>query len=299
MGCGRSLLSWVGGMSERPEESRGLSVPGNQQRLLGYFHRLRNASPEVLLLEGGGESERRDLGLYWAALLNCGSEDPPCLCCPTCRQIGEQVFRDVSFFDGGNGAIKIGDVRHIRRMMGERPEYGGTRCFLFHEAQELTVSAANSLLKSMEEPLPGNVFVLLVALRDRLLPTLVSRSMVLTLNWSVRTSPAHELSREWEQLLLEFWKTGRGLFVRTGLKKELDRHLVRSILSDSQRSLVQAMCGEAQTPGAQFWVEHADRLSFGRVESLLNKALEILSYQTNPVMVFEWYAVKVWTWIQE
>jgi DNA polymerase-3 subunit delta' len=288
-----------GRMSERPGESRDLSVPDKQQRLLGYLHRLRQAPPQVLLLEGGNEAERRDVGLYWAALLNCKSEASPCLSCPTCRQIGEQVFRDVYFFDGADGTVKIGDVRHIRRMMGERPEYGGTRCFVFHEAQELTVSAANSLLKSMEEPLPGNVFVLLVALRDRLLPTLVSRSMVLTLNWSVRSSPAHELSREWEQLLLEFWKTGRGLFARTGLKKELDRNLVRSILSDNQRSLVQAMCGQPQTPAAQFWVEHSDRLSFGRVESLLNKALEILSYQTNPVMVFEWYAVKIWTWIRE
>ena len=277
---------------------RGVSAPDRQERLRTYLHRLQGQPPQVLLLEGGGQSERRELGLYWAALLNCPSERPPCRTCPTCHQIGEGVFRDVYIFDGAQGSVKIEEVRHIRRMMGERPEYGGTRCFLFHEAQELTGSAANSLLKSMEEPLPGNAFVLMVAVRHRLLPTLVSRSMVLTLNWGGHEDRAQATTGEWEELLVEFWQSGRGLFERTGLKTELDRPLVRAILTDCQRSLVRAMSGQAQSPAERFWVEQSTRLPFGKVEQLLSKALEILNYQTNPIMVFEWYAVKVWTWIR-
>ncbi|MCF8106845.1 MAG: DNA polymerase III subunit delta' [Desulfohalobiaceae bacterium] len=277
----------------------GNFLPDNQERLLGYLHRLQGNPPGVLLLEGGCEEDRSALGSYWAALLNCREENPPCLSCSTCRQIKAGVFRDVYFFDGSQDSVKIDEVRQIRRMMGEKPEYGGPRCFVFNEAQGLTVSAANSLLKSLEEPFPGNVFVLLVPLRSRLLPTLVSRSMVLTLNWRKEEGEEEDSVLKWEGCLLEFWRTGQGLFEHTSRKKELDRNLVRSIVLCSQRNLLQAMSGRAEGAAQQFWLDSLQRVSFGRVDGLLDKALEILNYQTNPVMVLEWIAVKIWVWIRE
>ncbi|MCF8039147.1 MAG: hypothetical protein K9K79_07510, partial [Desulfohalobiaceae bacterium] len=82
-------------------------------------------------------------------------------------------------------------------------------------------------------------------------------------------------------------------------KKELDRNLVRSIVLRSQRNLLQAMSGRAEGAAQQFWLDSLQRVSFGRVDGLLDKALEILNYQTNPVMVLEWIAVKIWVWIRE
>ncbi|MCF8104061.1 MAG: DNA polymerase III subunit delta' [Desulfohalobiaceae bacterium] len=277
----------------------GNFLPANQERLLGYLHRLQRTPPNVLLLEGGCEKDRTALGSYWAALLNCREEKPPCLSCSTCRQIQAGVFRDVYFFDGSQDSVKIDEVRQIRRMMGEKPEYGGPRCFVFNEAQGLTVSAANSLLKSLEEPFPGNVFVLLVPLRSRLLPTLVSRSMVLSLAWRKKAAAEEDTVLKWEGLLLEFWRTGQGLFEHTGRKKELDRNMVRSVVLRCQRTLLQAVSGKAEDPAQQFWQENFQRASFGRVDGLLDKALEILNYQTNPVIVLEWLAVKIWVWIRE
>lgn len=286
-------------MLETATAQQPLKLAKKQKRLVGYLHKLRGQPPNVLLLEGGSEESRSALGLYWAAMLNCREQSPPCLVCPTCHQIQEGVFRDVYFFNGSLDSIKIEEVRPIRRMMGEKPEYGGPRCFVFNEAQELTVSAANSLLKSMEEPFPGNVFVLMVPLRTWLLPTLVSRSTVFTLNWRGEANQEEDYVFKWETLLLEFWRSGQGLFEHSGRKKELDRNMVRAIVTRCQRSLLQAVLGKTEDPAQQFWFDVMQRVSFGRIDGLLDKALEILHYQTNPAMVLEWVAVKIWVWLRE
>ena len=72
-------------------------------------------------------------------------------------------------------------VNQIRRVVLGRiaypPHEGRARLFLVRRAEELSTSAANALLKVLEEPKPRTHFVLLCAQPDRLLPTIRSRSL--------------------------------------------------------------------------------------------------------------------------
>jgi DNA polymerase-3 subunit delta' len=72
-------------------------------------------------------------------------------------------------------------VAQIRRVVLGRlpypPHEGRARIFLVRRAEELSQSAANALLKALEEPKPRTHFVLLCAQPDRLLPTIRSRSL--------------------------------------------------------------------------------------------------------------------------
>jgi DNA polymerase-3 subunit delta' len=72
-------------------------------------------------------------------------------------------------------------VAQIRRVVLGRlaypPHEGHARIFLVRRAEELSPSAANALLKALEEPKPRTYFVLLCAQPDRLLPTIRSRSL--------------------------------------------------------------------------------------------------------------------------
>jgi DNA polymerase-3 subunit delta' len=125
--------------------------------------------------------------------------------------------------------------------MGQRPNHGFTRVIVIHQAQELTPSAANSLLKAMEEPLPGNVFVLLAPLRTWLLPTLVSRSMVLTLGWTASGTKTQAQVQQWQERLVGFWRSSQGLFEMTAKKGEVSKNLVQEVLIACQHSLLAAM----------------------------------------------------------
>lgn len=74
--------------------------------------------------------------------------------------------------------ISIEDVRALQERLHEVGG-GRYRCCLIREASRLQDEAVNALLKLIEEPPPGVVFVLTTQSRSLLLPTLVSRSRVL------------------------------------------------------------------------------------------------------------------------
>ncbi|MDZ7758831.1 MAG: DNA polymerase III subunit delta' [Desulfovermiculus sp.] len=272
-----------------------LARPEGQGRVVSLLHRLGHHPPQVLLLEGATPRDRLVMGLYWAALLNCPGSDPPCLGCSVCRQIQGLAFRDLHVFSGMEEAIKIDGVRHIRAGMGQRPDHGRMRVILFHQAQELTPSAANSLLKAMEEPLPGNVFVLLAPLRSWLLPTLVSRSQVLTLSRSSDRRSDHEQVGEWQKRLTGFWRTGRGLFEHTAKKGEVSRTLVQEIVTACQQALGEAMQGEEDGEMSQLMVQSLDVQGLTTLDRVLHKAHQALNLQTTPALVLDWVGVQGWS----
>ena len=74
-------------------------------------------------------------------------------------------------------SIKIDVVRDVLSKTSYRPFEGRLRVVLIREADTLESAAQNSLLKSLEEPPPGTMFILTTAVPGVLLPTVRSRCM--------------------------------------------------------------------------------------------------------------------------
>jgi DNA polymerase III subunit delta' len=72
-------------------------------------------------------------------------------------------------------SIPIDRVRELRRDLHLRPFEAARRVYLVHDAHLLRDDAANALLKSLEEPPPYGVFVLVSDHAERMLPTIRSR----------------------------------------------------------------------------------------------------------------------------
>jgi DNA polymerase-3 subunit delta' len=93
--------------------------------------------------------------------------------------VGRGVYRSVT---GQAEATGLG-VEQIRRVVLERigfaPHEGKALVFIVRDADELTPQAANSLLKTLEEPPPRTHFVLLTSRPNRLLDTIRSRAQPL------------------------------------------------------------------------------------------------------------------------
>jgi len=269
-------------------------IISTQPRIAGFLDRLAQAPPNSLLLEGGTVSERLALGLFWAARLMCREEGAPCGKCRICLQIVDDACRDLFLLNGAEGSISIDTVREVRAVLGDPPAGRGPRVIILAEAQALGDAAANALLKSLEEPSPGNVFVLLAPSREILLPTLVSRSFVLTLGWPLGGQEDPELADRL-RLLTEFIQSGKGAWLEwTGRKGSVDARAAGDLLREVQRSLVQAGYGNPLTDLARVLAARLDVVAVRQVGVIVENALESLDVGANPAVVLEWAAVRIW-----
>lgn len=75
--------------------------------------------------------------------------------------------------------IKVDQIRDIQRRLTTRPTLGARRAIIIDPADDLETSAANALLKSLEEPPVGTFFLLVSHSPARLLPTIRSRCRTL------------------------------------------------------------------------------------------------------------------------
>ena len=141
--------------------------------------------PPSLLFAGPAGIGKHLTALAVAQALNCtqgsaftvqGSGTDACGVCPACTRIARGVHPDVLLVTpGDSGAIKIDQVRDIVDRAQYRPFEGRRRVVIIDQADALVHPAQNALLKTLEEPTPSSVFILVTSLPDMLLPTVLSR----------------------------------------------------------------------------------------------------------------------------
>lgn len=111
-----------------------------------------------------------------AMAVNCEAapELRPCGECESCRLVQAGSHPDVVELDAASHN-SVDDVRELRERVGLASLRGGTRVWILDEAHMLSKAAANALLKTLEEPTPGLVFILATTEPERLPPTILSR----------------------------------------------------------------------------------------------------------------------------
>ena len=80
-----------------------------------------------------------------------------------------------------SASIPVDEVRRLKGFLALSAEEGGRRVVIVDSADEMNVNAANALLKSLEEPPPRTIFLLVAHAPGRLLPTIRSRCRMLPL----------------------------------------------------------------------------------------------------------------------
>lgn len=266
-----------------------------QSLVIPRFAKLASKPPQCLLIEGGSAEERLDMARYWACVLNCEQGQDPCGSCQSCVQIAENAFNDFLLIDREEDEktgklkqdISIESIRELLPVWGQPPNGGGTRVTVVVEAQNLNGNSANALLKTLEEPRPGNVFVLTAPQRERLLETLVSRSWVVTLAWPTDAENSQEVA-DWVDGMLRFWRSGQGWFERTSAKGALDKELGLKVVNGCQRELKNALLNPRSTRAADTLSGLFDPKGLRRLDLVLGKAQESLNYNVNPALVMDW-----------
>ena len=150
----------------------------------------RGSLPPSLILSGPSGVGKRLAATATAQALNCLNPVRPsstdstaepipydaCGACAACSRIARGVHPDVSVLEPNEkGNIRIDPVREVIDRAGYRPFEGRRRVAIIDHADGLERAAQNALLKVLEEPPSGSVFLLVTAYPDLLLPTVRSR----------------------------------------------------------------------------------------------------------------------------
>jgi DNA polymerase III subunit delta' len=147
--------------------------------LLSKAIRRQSLTPS-LILSGPEGVGKRLTAISIAQELNCvdrtADHESACGKCAVCSRIARGTHPDVMTIEPGEtGSIKIEQVRAAIDRAVFRPFEGRRRVTIIERADALVPAAQNALLKTLEEPLPASVFILVTSRPDALLSTVRSR----------------------------------------------------------------------------------------------------------------------------
>ena len=118
-------------------------------------------------------SGRSSAAVAFAQALVC--PDNGCSTCNACRSAANGAHPDVEIIRTEGLSIKIDEVRELLARVAWAPSMGGWRVVVMEDADRLTESAANALLKAIEEPGNRTVWLLCAPTLHDVLPTIRSR----------------------------------------------------------------------------------------------------------------------------
>jgi DNA polymerase III subunit delta' len=133
------------------------------------------------LFEGPPGSDKVDTALWFAQLLLCKAAPAnaldPCGQCHDCRLFATDAHPDFHRAELDGAWIKVDAVRELRARLGLVANERGRRVGFIPDAEKLRAEAANALLKTLEEPPPDTVLLLVTSAIEALPRTLRSRAI--------------------------------------------------------------------------------------------------------------------------
>ena len=152
--------------------------------------------PHALLLHGPAGTGKADFAAAFTRLLLCrqAADARPCGACSACRlyEAGNHPDAHLIEPDKEGGVIRIDQIRALIADLGLSSHAGGYKVVTIRPADAMNVSAANSLLKTLEEP-PENTLVMLLAEQLSRLPATI-RSRCQQLRFAI---PPRAMALQW------------------------------------------------------------------------------------------------------
>jgi len=167
------------------------NILGNEHVLKILQNAVSHGNPShAYILDGAPGMGKKLISEVFAKALQCEhAGDKPCNLCASCRGVNSGNHPDIIYIrPAKTKSLGVSDVREqISRQTDTGPYKYKHKIFIIEDAHQMTTQAQNALLKTLEEPPGFAVFLLLTTATNTLLPTVLSRAVVLNL----RPLPQH------------------------------------------------------------------------------------------------------------
>lgn len=148
---------------------------------LRIIENCKNASrlSHAYLFTGPKGTYKKEMAKHFAMMLYC-SEEKPCYKCPNCMAILENRHMNVFYIEPSGQTVKKEQIIALQEEFSKTSLLEGPRVYIVDGADTMSVSAANSLLKFIEEPANEQTYgILITEHKDNILSTIISRSIVI------------------------------------------------------------------------------------------------------------------------
>ncbi|MBT1065025.1 DNA polymerase III subunit delta' [Bowmanella sp. Y26] len=166
------------------------------QQLAGRYragrlhHALLMLGPQGL----GKATLAKDVGAY---LLCQRTESSRCGQCQACQLVDAGNHPDLHQIQSEK-QIGVDDIRSAIEKLSGKSQLGGAKVLVIHQADSMTESAANALLKTLEEPTAHTYMLLTANSAERLLPTIKSRCEKLLLPGASQAQTSQWLAEQYQ-----------------------------------------------------------------------------------------------------
>jgi DNA polymerase-3 subunit delta' len=177
---------------------------------------LRARLPHAVLLKGAQGIGKLDLALNFARSLLCEkphADGTACQKCDSCHWFEQESHPDFRLIQpdaltaaedgeekpGGkkpSREISVDQIRDLSGFANLSAHCGGYRVVIIYPAEAMNLNAANSLLKTLEEPTEKLLFLLVTHKPQQLLPTILSRCLGFTVHTPTRETGAAWLAQQ-------------------------------------------------------------------------------------------------------
>ncbi len=166
--------------------SRFADIVGQEQIKEHLQNAIRlNKVSHAYIISGERSSGKEFLAKTFSMALQCENrqDTEPCQECHSCKQALSKNHPDIIFLTHEKpNTISVDDIRtQINGDVAIKPYSGPKKIYIISDGEKMTVQAQNALLKTLEEPPEYAVILLLTTNVGALLPTILSRCVILSM----------------------------------------------------------------------------------------------------------------------
>ena len=213
-----------------------------------------------------------------------------CGACDDCIRVARHTHPDVHYFapESATGYL-IAQTRELLDDVSLAPIRAASKVYIIDRAEQLRANSANALLKTLEEPPEGVMFILLGTSADVMLPTIVSRCQCVPFRLVSPTAAAEAVSRatglpaeKCRMAVAVAGSPARGIaFLKSAERQDARRQMVRALgalpvadeadILQRARSLmtaIKAPLAEVKSTQEKVLEQNSDYLSRGALKQL-------------------------------
>jgi DNA polymerase-3 subunit delta' len=212
-----------------------------KQILSGSYQRGRVSTSYIFSGESG--TGKRLVAREFVKLLNCkapikadADTVDSCDSCSNCRKITRLNHPDLMTVEPDKGVIRIDTIREIQGYLTMAPLEGALKAVIIDDAECMNQAAANAFLKTLEEPPPHSLVILITMYPDRLPATIVSRCFHIRFSLLSERETTEVISKVFSPEQREnIYRAARLVMGRPGIIMEMEESIKEDLKKISSR----------------------------------------------------------------